>query len=213
MSLTSENTDPVSLCGSKLPSPMVFPGGNINVTHHFLPHFYPVSTFHLAYTRGRLLMMQPDDFLMGNVPEYMCGLISSHPILCLPYLSHRLFTHRSFHTFPVFLTLALLSLSFLILSPSFSPSASPFPSSLPRLGRLSRDRLRVPGGSLPASVLALQRPGGVSGRGRGPGHGRAGLRRGGGNPGAHPPWHHAGPRPRRPASPRERVRPGGGRRE
>ncbi|XP_067117570.1 low-density lipoprotein receptor-related protein 10 isoform X1 [Osmerus mordax] len=51
VSLTSENTDPVSLCGSKLPSPMVFPGGNVNVTHHFLPHFYPVSTFHLAYTR------------------------------------------------------------------------------------------------------------------------------------------------------------------
>lgn len=31
---------------------MEFPGGNITVTHHFLPHLFPVSSFLLNYARG-----------------------------------------------------------------------------------------------------------------------------------------------------------------
>ncbi|XP_061524698.1 low-density lipoprotein receptor-related protein 10 [Phycodurus eques] len=42
---------PLVLCGSKLPPPVEFPGGNITVVHHFLPHIYPVSSFRLNYAR------------------------------------------------------------------------------------------------------------------------------------------------------------------
>ncbi|XP_072315562.1 low-density lipoprotein receptor-related protein 10 [Eucyclogobius newberryi] len=38
------------LCG-KLPQPMEFPGGNITIIHHFLPHLFPVSSFRLNYAR------------------------------------------------------------------------------------------------------------------------------------------------------------------
>lgn len=49
---SSDGGEPVVLCGSKLPQPMEFPGGNITVTHHFLPHLFPVSSFLLNYARG-----------------------------------------------------------------------------------------------------------------------------------------------------------------
>uniref|UniRef100_H3D8K0 Low density lipoprotein receptor-related protein 10 n=1 Tax=Tetraodon nigroviridis TaxID=99883 RepID=H3D8K0_TETNG len=48
---SSDGGEPVLLCGSKLPKPMEFPGGNITVTHHFLPHLFPVSSFLLSYAR------------------------------------------------------------------------------------------------------------------------------------------------------------------
>ncbi|XP_068612004.1 low-density lipoprotein receptor-related protein 10 [Brachionichthys hirsutus] len=48
---SSAGGEPFVLCGSKLPQPMEFPGGNITVTHHFLPHLFPVSLFQLAYAR------------------------------------------------------------------------------------------------------------------------------------------------------------------
>lgn len=48
---SSAGGEPVVLCGSKLPQPMEFPGGNITVTHHFLPHQFPVSSFLLNYAR------------------------------------------------------------------------------------------------------------------------------------------------------------------
>lgn len=35
---------------------MEFPGGNITVTHHFLPHLFPVSSFLLNYARGIFLL-------------------------------------------------------------------------------------------------------------------------------------------------------------
>lgn len=49
---SSDGGEPVYLCGSKLPKPMEFPGGNITVMHHFLPHLFPVSSFLLSYARG-----------------------------------------------------------------------------------------------------------------------------------------------------------------
>ncbi|XP_059211212.1 low-density lipoprotein receptor-related protein 10 [Centropristis striata] len=48
---SSAGGEPVGLCGSKLPQPMEFPGGNITVMHHFLPHLFPVSSFRLTYAR------------------------------------------------------------------------------------------------------------------------------------------------------------------
>lgn len=48
---SSSGGEPILLCGSKLPQPMEFPGGNITVTHHFLPHLFPVSSFRLSYAR------------------------------------------------------------------------------------------------------------------------------------------------------------------
>ncbi|XP_040887006.1 low-density lipoprotein receptor-related protein 10 [Toxotes jaculatrix] len=48
---SSAGGEPVVLCGSKLPPPMEFPGGNITVMHHFLPHLFPVSSFLLSYAR------------------------------------------------------------------------------------------------------------------------------------------------------------------
>ncbi|XP_030018004.1 low-density lipoprotein receptor-related protein 10 [Sphaeramia orbicularis] len=48
---SSAGDEPVVLCGSKLPQPMEFPGGNITVIHHFLPHLYPVSSFWLNFAR------------------------------------------------------------------------------------------------------------------------------------------------------------------
>uniref|UniRef100_A0A3Q3X455 CUB domain-containing protein n=1 Tax=Mola mola TaxID=94237 RepID=A0A3Q3X455_MOLML len=48
---SSEGGEPVVLCGSKLPQPLEFPGGNITVIHHFLPHQFPVSSFRLSYAR------------------------------------------------------------------------------------------------------------------------------------------------------------------
>ncbi|XP_068164029.1 low-density lipoprotein receptor-related protein 10 [Antennarius striatus] len=48
---SSAGGEPFVLCGSKLPQPMEFPGGNITVTHHFLPHLFPVSFFQLDYAR------------------------------------------------------------------------------------------------------------------------------------------------------------------
>ncbi|CAG05746.1 unnamed protein product, partial [Tetraodon nigroviridis] len=53
---SSDGGEPVLLCGSKLPKPMEFPGGNITVTHHFLPHLFPVSSFLLSYARGVFLL-------------------------------------------------------------------------------------------------------------------------------------------------------------
>ncbi|XP_076016536.1 low-density lipoprotein receptor-related protein 10 [Genypterus blacodes] len=48
---SSAGGEPLILCGSKLPQPMEFTGGNITVTHHFLPHLFPVSSFRLEYAR------------------------------------------------------------------------------------------------------------------------------------------------------------------
>ncbi|KAM4536855.1 low-density lipoprotein receptor-related protein 10 [Odontesthes bonariensis] len=48
---SSAGGEPVILCGSKLPQPLEFPGGNISVVHHFLPHLFPVSSFLLSYAR------------------------------------------------------------------------------------------------------------------------------------------------------------------
>ncbi|XP_073331039.1 low-density lipoprotein receptor-related protein 10 [Pagrus major] len=48
---SSAGGEPFVLCGSKLPQPMEFPGGNITVTHHFLPHLFPVSSFLLNFAR------------------------------------------------------------------------------------------------------------------------------------------------------------------
>ncbi|KAM3590972.1 uncharacterized protein V6R79_019862 [Siganus canaliculatus] len=48
---SSAGGEPVVLCGSKLPKPMEFPGGNITVMHHFYPHQFPVSSFLLNYAR------------------------------------------------------------------------------------------------------------------------------------------------------------------
>lgn len=49
---SSADDEPVVLCGKTLPEPLKFPGGNITVVHHFLPHQYPVSKFILSYFRG-----------------------------------------------------------------------------------------------------------------------------------------------------------------
>ncbi|CAL8377198.1 unnamed protein product [Gadus morhua 'NCC'] len=43
--------EPVVLCGPTLPDPIEFPGGNVTVMHHFLPHLFPVSSFLLSYSR------------------------------------------------------------------------------------------------------------------------------------------------------------------
>ncbi|XP_041841725.1 low-density lipoprotein receptor-related protein 10 [Melanotaenia boesemani] len=48
---SSTGGEPLVLCGSKLPQPLEFPGGNITVVHHFLPHLFPVSSFLLNYAR------------------------------------------------------------------------------------------------------------------------------------------------------------------
>ncbi|KAK2863037.1 hypothetical protein Q5P01_002570 [Channa striata] len=48
---SSAGGEPVVLCGSELPQPIEFPGGNITVMHHFLPHLFPVSSFLLSYAR------------------------------------------------------------------------------------------------------------------------------------------------------------------
>lgn len=48
---SSAGGEPVDFCGSKLPQPIEFPGGNITVIHHFLPHLFPVSSFRLNYAR------------------------------------------------------------------------------------------------------------------------------------------------------------------
>ncbi|KAK5875775.1 hypothetical protein CesoFtcFv8_026819 [Champsocephalus esox] len=48
---SSAGGEAIVLCGSKLPQPMEFPGGNITVMHHFLPQRYPVSSFRLSYAR------------------------------------------------------------------------------------------------------------------------------------------------------------------
>ncbi|KAJ3585028.1 hypothetical protein NHX12_013751 [Muraenolepis orangiensis] len=52
VSLRSSMADePVVLCGPALPRTIEFPGGNITVVHHFLPHLFPVSSFLLSYAR------------------------------------------------------------------------------------------------------------------------------------------------------------------
>ncbi|XP_036002245.1 low-density lipoprotein receptor-related protein 10 isoform X1 [Fundulus heteroclitus] len=43
--------EPIVLCGTKLPQPLEFPGGNISLVHHFSPHVFPVSSFMLNYAR------------------------------------------------------------------------------------------------------------------------------------------------------------------
>ncbi|XP_035531542.1 low-density lipoprotein receptor-related protein 10 [Morone saxatilis] len=48
---SSAGGEPIVLCGSKLPQPFELPGGNITVTHHFLPHLFPVSSFLLNFAR------------------------------------------------------------------------------------------------------------------------------------------------------------------
>ncbi|KAK7909622.1 hypothetical protein WMY93_014306 [Mugilogobius chulae] len=47
---SSVGGEPLVLCG-KMPQPMEFPGGNITIIHHFLPHLFPVSSFRLNYAR------------------------------------------------------------------------------------------------------------------------------------------------------------------
>ncbi|XP_043100537.1 low-density lipoprotein receptor-related protein 10 [Puntigrus tetrazona] len=42
---------PSKFCGSQLPAPFEMSGGNITVTHHFYPHIYPVTGFHLSYIK------------------------------------------------------------------------------------------------------------------------------------------------------------------
>uniref|UniRef100_A0AAZ3PDD8 CUB domain-containing protein n=1 Tax=Oncorhynchus tshawytscha TaxID=74940 RepID=A0AAZ3PDD8_ONCTS len=51
VSVTSSTGKPITFCGSDLPKPMELMGGNITVTHHFLPHLFPVSAFRLGYVR------------------------------------------------------------------------------------------------------------------------------------------------------------------
>ncbi|KAK6291972.1 hypothetical protein J4Q44_G00377570 [Coregonus suidteri] len=51
VSVTSSTGKPITFCGSDLPKPMELMGGNITVTHHFLPHLFPVSAFCLGYVR------------------------------------------------------------------------------------------------------------------------------------------------------------------
>ncbi|KAK2899870.1 low-density lipoprotein receptor-related protein 10 [Channa argus] len=48
---SSAGGEPVVLCGSELPQPIEFPGGNITVMHQFLPHLFPVSSFLLSFAR------------------------------------------------------------------------------------------------------------------------------------------------------------------
>ncbi|XP_059891455.1 low-density lipoprotein receptor-related protein 10 [Gadus macrocephalus] len=48
---SSSGREPVVLCGPTLPDPIEFPGGNVTVVHHFLPHLFPVSSFLLSYSR------------------------------------------------------------------------------------------------------------------------------------------------------------------
>ncbi|XP_034713168.1 low-density lipoprotein receptor-related protein 10 isoform X1 [Etheostoma cragini] len=69
---SSFDSEPLVLCGSKLPQPMEFPGGNITVMHHFLPHLFPVSSFLLNYARG------PDS---GKCPETSFECLGGR---CLP---------------------------------------------------------------------------------------------------------------------------------
>ncbi|XP_017288694.1 low-density lipoprotein receptor-related protein 10 isoform X2 [Kryptolebias marmoratus] len=49
---SSAGGEPRVLCGSKLPQPLEFPGGNITLMHHFSPHLFPVSSFLLSYSRA-----------------------------------------------------------------------------------------------------------------------------------------------------------------
>ncbi|XP_052458320.1 low-density lipoprotein receptor-related protein 10 [Carassius gibelio] len=42
---------PSKFCGSQLPAPFEMSGGNVTVTHHFFPHFYPVTGFRLSYIK------------------------------------------------------------------------------------------------------------------------------------------------------------------
>ncbi|XP_013876496.1 low-density lipoprotein receptor-related protein 10 [Austrofundulus limnaeus] len=49
---SSSGGEPVFLCGSKLPQPLEFPGGNITLVHHFFPHLFPVSSFLLSFSRA-----------------------------------------------------------------------------------------------------------------------------------------------------------------
>nr|XP_055055534.1 low-density lipoprotein receptor-related protein 10 [Misgurnus anguillicaudatus]XP_055055543.1 low-density lipoprotein receptor-related protein 10 [Misgurnus anguillicaudatus]XP_055055551.1 low-density lipoprotein receptor-related protein 10 [Misgurnus anguillicaudatus]XP_055055560.1 low-density lipoprotein receptor-related protein 10 [Misgurnus anguillicaudatus] len=51
LSVASLTERPVKLCGIHLPAPFELTGGNITVTHHFYPHFYPVSEFKLSYIK------------------------------------------------------------------------------------------------------------------------------------------------------------------
>ncbi|KAM4714331.1 low-density lipoprotein receptor-related protein 10 isoform 1-T3 [Anableps anableps] len=48
---SSAGGEPYVLCGTKIPLPLEFPGGNITLVHHFSPHLYPVSSFILNYAR------------------------------------------------------------------------------------------------------------------------------------------------------------------
>ena len=52
---SSAGREPVVLCGPTLPNAIEFPGGNVTVVHHFLPHLFPVSSFLLSYARGALM--------------------------------------------------------------------------------------------------------------------------------------------------------------
>ncbi|TRY57488.1 hypothetical protein DNTS_014234 [Danionella cerebrum] len=42
---------PFKLCGFQLPAPFEMTGGNITLTHHFIPHIFPVTGFHLSYIK------------------------------------------------------------------------------------------------------------------------------------------------------------------
>lgn len=56
---SSSGGEPVFLCGSKLPQPLEFPGGNITLVHHFFPHLFPVSSFLLSFSRGTVTSPLP----------------------------------------------------------------------------------------------------------------------------------------------------------
>ncbi|XP_034020488.1 low-density lipoprotein receptor-related protein 10 [Thalassophryne amazonica] len=68
---SSAGGEPVLLCGSTLPQPMEFKGGNITVMHHFLPHLFPVSSFRLSYARDT-----------AECPVLSFGCLDGR---CLPY--------------------------------------------------------------------------------------------------------------------------------
>lgn len=79
---SSDGGEPLLLCGSKLPQPMEFPGGNITVTHHFLPHLFPVSSFLLNYARGIVVLIDLISFQCSCMQFFgFCFYYLSFPVL------------------------------------------------------------------------------------------------------------------------------------
>ncbi|XP_076145173.1 low-density lipoprotein receptor-related protein 10 [Alosa pseudoharengus] len=52
ITITSSTNKPFSLCGLQKPGPIELTGGNVTVTHHFLPRYNQQSWFHLSYIKG-----------------------------------------------------------------------------------------------------------------------------------------------------------------